>query len=84
MIFVLYKGKLDNKQQVMFPSWLNAEAADAAVCFGHGIPHTNAGSAVTKAANAAVSSVGTGAFKISPLSFPRHCLHLSAHKNTSD
>ena len=37
-----------------------------------------------EAADAAVSSVDTGAFKISPSSFPRHCLHISAHKNTSD
>jgi len=39
---------------------------------------------VTEAADAAVSSVGTGASKISLSSFPRHCLHISAHKNTFD
>ena len=73
---------------LIFPSCgfsLNPEAADAAVCwFPSRDSSHNPGSDATKAADAAVSSVGTGASKISPSSFPRHCLHISAHKNTSN
>lgn len=73
---------------VIFPSWgfsHNPEAADAIVCsfpswdFSH-----NPESAVTEAADAAVPSAATGASEISLSSFPRHCLHISAHKNTFD
>ena len=74
---------------VIFPSLgssHNPEAADAIVCsfpswdFSH-----NPESAVTaEADDAAVSSAATGASEISLSSFPRHCLHISAHKNTFD